>query len=427
MLLGLRSMVSKVAMLAGLACMAACGEDPALGAGGEGDESGTTGAEGSTGEPASIDAQIEAFIAMRCERADACDCAGLVGSDDCVEADTATWEARIAAGEARELTRDDACITANLATLETAACLWPSAVLEGGEHLCTQYCAVYHGDRGMGESCEAYDSLVSDCDRGLLCDGGACVDPCARLTGLALGQTCGAETSGPFEDCASGGYCDFDTHACAALAQAGESCSDQSCADGLFCDWDSLTCVTGGDVGDSCAGTGYCREDLYCDYSDAVPTCRARGLAGQSCSTVPCAADLVCDGSVCGEPPPVGQACLSGTCEEGAQCDWEVNVCRALPTVGDPCPFGACANGSWCDTATVPEGVCSSLVIEGEACTGHAQCESGYCPRGYCEARPAEGEDCSVLFICARGLVCDGAMCQPTSYRGPAACVYPGW
>lgn len=411
-----------------LAGGAGCGEDPALGGGpGEGTES-SGGESGSTGAPESIDAQIEAFIAMRCDRASACDCAGTVGSDDCMEADTAAWEARIAAAEARGLTRDDACVAANLATLETAACRWPSAVLQDGAHLCTQYCAVYHGTAAEGAPCEAYDALVSDCAQGLLCDAGTCVDPCSRLTGLPLGQLCGAEISGPFEDCATGGYCDWQALSCIAYAQQGESCDGRTCDSELFCDWNTNTCIAAGGVGDGCGKSGYCQEDLFCDYNSAAPTCRARAVAGQSCNSVPCAGDLVCgEGSVCAEAPPAGQPCLSGRCEEGALCDWNANLCISPPVVGAACPFGECESGAWCDTAMVPEGVCSSLVSNGEACTGHGQCESGYCPRGFCEARPGDGEDCSALFICARGLVCNGATCQPTSARGPAACVYPAW
>lgn len=426
MLLGLRG-VGRWIAIAWVLGASACGGDEALGAGGEGDDDTSSGDDEGTGDPAGIDAQIEAFVATRCEQASACDCAGTFGSDDCVEAGTAVWEARIAAAGDRELTRDEACLAANLATLETAGCRWPSAVLAGGAHLCSEFCAVWHGDKAMGEACEAYDPLVSDCAQGLLCDAGTCVDPCTRLTGLPLGDTCSAEQSGEFEDCATGSWCDYDTRACVPFAQESESCTGNACAESLFCDWQSNTCKSAGAAGDPCADS-YCQDDLYCDWSATNPTCRARGLAGQSCASVPCADGFVCgDASVCVEPPPAGQPCASGACAEGALCDWEVNACVALPVVGQPCPYGECGSGAWCDASVAPDTVCASLVANGEACTGHSQCESGYCPRGFCEARPSEGEDCSVLFICERGLVCNGSTCQPTSFRGPAACVYPGW
>ena len=89
--------------------------------------------------------------------------------------------------------------------------------------------------------------------------------------------------------------------------------------------------------------------------------------------------------------------------------------------------FGVCADGLWCDTGTDPVGICSIVNANGEACTGHTQCESGNCPRGFCEARPGLGEDCENVGICEKGLVCNGLTCQPTDYRGPAACVYDGW
>lgn len=406
--------------------IAGCGGDEALGAG-AGDDEGSSSDGATTGEPLTVDAAIEAFVATRCERAAACDCAGVVGTEACVEADTAAWEARVAAGEERGLTRDAACMNDNLAALEDAACRWPSVALVDGQHLCSTFCALYFGERQAGEACEAYDALVSDCAQGLLCDAGVCADPCGVLTGLPIGQTCGTEMVGAYEECTEGSFCDWTSSACRATASLGDDCSNVACDDTLWCNWETNRCATVAGLGESCATDGRCQDDLYCDYASGTPTCQTLRLEGESCASVPCAEGLSCNGVVCLAPAPAGQPCAGGLCAEGALCNWDVDVCEGAPGIGAACLFGECGSEAFCDTSTDPNGICAAIQADGQACTGHAQCDSGYCPRGYCEARPAEGEDCSVLQICARGLVCNGTTCQPTSYRGPAACVYPGW
>lgn len=407
--------------------MSACGDDVDIGGSGGEQTDGSSGGETDTeGEPNELDPRITNFVASRCDQMSTCDCTESSDVDACVDESEAVWKSRMIAGQERGLTLDEACLDDNLVALETAECRWPSTVY-AGEHLCDRYCSVFYGSKAAGQPCEAYDSVVSDCAPGLMCNNGACIDPCVPLTGLSIGSYCRSDMGGDFDDCTEGAFCDWETSTCQPYATLGQACDFEQCGPNLWCNWETQVCQQAASEGSSCEFTE-CVQGLQCRWApDGARRCVAPALVGESCQDVNCAEGLACDGFTCINPPGPGLACAQGMCSDDAVCDWDINMCRARPTLGASCLFGVCADGLWCDTSTDPVGICSGVSENGLACTGHAQCESAYCPRGFCEARPGLDEDCENVFICEKGLVCNGLTCQPTDYRGPAACVYDGW
>ncbi len=421
------SCMRTLALAAVASSVAGCGDDVDLGGSGGGDTAGTGGDTDTEGEPQGLDDRVVDFVATRCAQMAECDCAGAGNVDACVTESEAVWTSRMLVGEQRGLTLDEACLEDNLVALETAECRWPSTVY-AGEHLCDRYCSVFFGEAQLGAACEAYDSVVSDCAPGLMCSNGTCVDPCTPLTGLSVGSYCRTEFGADFDDCTEGSFCDWQTQTCQPLAQLGQPCDFEQCAPGLWCDWNSATCRTAAAEGAPCDSSNQCADGLWCNWADdGAQRCRAPAKLGEQCQDIGCEEGLACDGFTCVNPPPAGLACVQGQCDDSAVCDWDTNTCRARPTQGASCLFGVCADELWCDTGTDPLGVCVTVNANGEACTGHTQCGSGFCPRGFCEARPGLDEDCENVGICERGLVCNGLTCQPTDYRGPAACVYDGW
>ncbi len=374
-------------------------------------------------DPARRDA--ERLMARLCESAERCMCADDLADGGCEEHRLRVWDERIEQGRRRNLTYDRECFETQVELAGEYGC-WGAGSFD--QHLCESFCAVFHGSRREGESCDGFDEVVSNCAQGLLCDEGTCVSPCARLTGLAAGQTCVSEEGETIEDCAVGLQCDYSTRTCIALPEVGQPCSG-SCAFGAFCDWQAGVCAPLRGEGESCA-SAECAPDLYCRYSwdgeNETSICVRYALEGELCDyDGRCASGLACGADQrCHAPGDEGDSCSTG-CRDGLYCDFEVDQCKAPPdTVGEPCPFGTCGAGLWCDATTV---VCQEKLPNGERCSGHAQCESSYCPAAFCLDRPALGGDCSGAGVCQFGLVCDGSKCIPAAEAGPAACSYQGW
>lgn len=369
--------------------------------------------------------ELRALARKQCEHAESCRCAGTGRDADCLEERRALWDARV--DEARDLglRYDAACVEAIAARLEEYGCASAAA---GPEHLCASYCAVFHGDRELGTSCQRHDDTVSDCAQGLVCREGSCVEPCPALTGRTEGQRCMSEEGVAIEDCAHDLHCSWQSGLCEAPAQAGESCASRDCATDLWCDYTTSFCRASLGEGEPCE-TGRCDQGLFCDWNSGPGECRPSSRAGESCSERTCADGLWCDydAMICREPGQEGASCSYGPCASGFVCDFSTEKCVMPPGEGQPCLNGACHPGTWCDVDAMPEPQCMARKQTGEPCSGHAQCESVYCPTGFCRDRPGEGEDCSVLPICENGLVCDTGVCVPAVVEGPAVCAFPGW
>lgn len=383
-----------------------------------------------TAEPDRIgpgEAELRVLVDEHCQSVSACACAGEVVEDGCTETLVDRWEARRAEAQRLGLRYDAECFDALHAQVQDYDCYWPG----GPSPLCGSFCAAFHGDREPGESCEGLDHQASTCAQGLVCDQGACVEPCPVLGGRGQGETCFGETQGVFDDCAQGLGCSPLTFTCQPLAGPGQSCFDIECQPGLYCRWDQsdARCQAGATEGQPCDFES-CAEGLYCEWQpNDQQICRAYAAAGESCAQRPCVDALWCDDrDVCVTAPREGDPCLWGSlCAQGYVCDPDFGACVTPPDAGAPCLQGDCNTGAWCDTREVPEGICAEALPDGEMCSGHRQCVSGFCPNGFCWAKPREGESCEGAGVCAAGLVCNGLSCEATTSRAPAACSYPGW
>ena len=382
--------------------------------------------QGERGGPAPE--ELVDLIATHCNSVEACGCEGELSAATCTEDLTDRWNLRVRGGEERKLQYDAECFDRLTADVERYGC----AISGGQSPLCSQFCALYHGDQQLGSSCEAVDTLVSDCAQGLLCSEGTCVDPCTVLGGRLRDEPCLTDNgNGIYDDCAAGLVCDWGLGTCQPLGEEGEPCrsGNISCASGLTCNWESGLCVTAPGEGERCDNLD-CADGFDCDWQDGVRFCVAEAGEGEDCSNTRCGDDLFCnDFNRCQFAPGADEQCLWGNiCAFGLACDFDSNRCVTLPVAGEQCLFNQCAAGSFCLTnADDPEGTCTEPAANGEMCMGHSQCVSGYCPNGFCWPRSGAGDSCTNGELCAAGLVCNGQTCEGSLTRAPAACNYPGW
>ncbi len=380
--------------------------------------------------PGPTSGELESMIALHCESVDTCGCGAEIQSEGCERDLKTRWSARSNNGQRLQLTYDAECFASLQSKIEEYQCYWPG----GSTPLCQDFCAVYHGDKPLGAACDATDEHVSDCAQGLLCDQAVCTDPCAALTGRQLGERCGDNEGETYDDCAVGMTCDWEIGRCIALPGLGDFCDNTGCGAGLTCHWSSGVCVLTAAEGEDCEDVE-CGDGLYCDWREGPnergeQICTPYAAQGQACGNTQCGPDLFCfETEICNPAPGPGQQCLWGSqCDDQSTCDFDSNRCVVLPEAGSACASGRCAMGSWCQTSPEdPDGTCSLPVTNGEMCSGHTQCQSGYCPNGFCFARPGDGDDCTQVGVCAPRLVCNGATCEPTYTRAPAACTYRGW
>ncbi len=399
-------------------------------------------------DPAAKD--VDRLLTTQCEQMNTCRCAGQEDASAC-EVRNDTWNGRIEYGRARGLIYDPACLSEIEARVQTHGC---SDATTADGHLCTQFCAVFHGSIELGEDCEGHDAVTSNCAQGTTCLEGTCVHPCDALGGLPDGALCRDDNGNQFDDCAENLRCDFTSNRCSPLPKAGEACpsgdcvrdawcnyqsgrcdalpgigeacGDTNCDSQSWCDWEANVCRRRAVEGESCQQS-QCADELRCDYQSNV--CRRRAEEGESCEGVGCVEGLYCGVSgICQPPAAIGESCDGRPCGEG-WCDWNLSGrCAPLPDgEGQPCPGGECGGRLWCDTANDPAGECRLRAPFGDPCTGHRQCETGFCPAGYCDELPQDGQACDTAGACGNGLVCDGDVCVTALGRGSAVCSFAGW
>jgi hypothetical protein len=162
-------------------------------------------------------------------------------------------------------------------------------------------CPVLKGVLGVGGNCYR-TSLGDDCQAGLLCLSGTCVE--APPLPAQIGQPCG------YDDlpCESGSYCDwsmpdYNIRICQPLQQAGDACTDEQylcgpASNDLICEAGICTLTPG--EGESCQEWNLCAPGLYCDGGQDF-TCQPRQELGEGCG-----GDAVC---------PVDASCITNICE----------------------------------------------------------------------------------------------------------------
>jgi len=208
---------------------------------------------------------------------------------DAVIAEGGTWDSECAGDLAKAL-RDWDCLGQTMA-MNTSSF---SPVL----------CPVLKGSRGIGSDCWR-TSLGDDCQSGLTCVSGTCVEtPPLPLT---VGQQCGYSNDLP---CEAGTYCEWDPsyeyRYCTPTPQAGDSCSDDgySCgppSNDLICDVG--TCIAAPGEGESCMMWNICSPGLYCDGGKDF-TCQPRQDLGEGCGgDAVCPVDASCVANICTADP----------------------------------------------------------------------------------------------------------------------------
>jgi hypothetical protein len=298
--------------------------------------------------------------------------AGLGGELDALRANAATLG----------LTYQPGCVNTQAALVTRLGCAsTPSDLLEFCE---AQNCAIYAGQKQLGEACNGMGFGADECAPGLKCGPfSMCIEP----TCLAW-RAPGAE---------------------------GELCNDgtygRACADGLVCDRGVTDCCRPPyEEGEACGGAYVCAEGLSCfdptqeDPSDATcvrpvaegePCFNGRGCAeGLTCRTV---ADQFL--GVCASPLSEGDACLAALDCASENCLG--GVCVARPVEGEPCSW-SCADDTVCNFSAQPP-VCAKEGVEGGPCRG---------PERTCEA----GLRCNNQLLCVQavpdGEPCDNALQQ---------------
>ncbi len=383
--------------------------------------------------PDPAQADIERLVPLLCEQAQSCFCAADLAQSDCETARSKVWDDRIAEGRKRGLAYDPACVEAITERVDGYGCQVADGTDTSG-HLCESFCAVFFGDKALGEECEGFDAVVGDCEQGLTCSAGRCVPACETLTGLAEGQECRTELGEPIDGCALGLICDGASRRCIVAPTLGEMCPGNVCSGDAVCNYQTQRCEARAAEGESCEQTE-CSAGLYCEYEYDEQTgtesarCRANAQAGESCDGRRCDTGLGCsEALVCRAPADEGEDCRSIGCKGSLICSFELEKCIEPPDgEGQPCPEGTCAGALWCDQSNDPMGECLPRAELGQACAGHTQCLSAYCPAGFCELRPGEGEDCEGAGLCQGGLGCREGVCVPTVTDNSAVCTYAGW
>jgi len=214
---------------------------------------------------------------------------------------------------------------------------------------------VFVGNVAVGGACTQSDECV---------DGGYCNDtltcPGMCEAGLSAGTAC-ADASGV---CQSGLTC-LAEGVCGARRPNGEPCEDNSECRSYYCDDESGRCANPPESfskaeGEACDVSADCGEDLYCDTTQAVPSCTPAAKLGE-----PCVRDNI-----------------------EKSCVWEAY-----------CSLEAGADA----------GVCLERVALGAVCSNSNQCEVGVCDDGVCVKRSGLGEPCVTDERCLD--VCDGGVC----------------
>jgi len=258
---------------------------------------------------------------------------------------------------------DDAGCSGTLAR-EASYCDGSGQCAPGVETQCPGEC-----DEELGLCADAMCQLDSQCDDGMICRSGICVDVGEP------GDACGADNECGTGFCVDGVCCDNACGAqCAACNVPGSEGVCSPTPQGETPRGGRQAC--GGTLGGSCSGT--------CD-----------GTTTESCSyPVDSCRDPACDAN---------QATLAAFCDGAGNC----------PSV----QLQACDPVACHATAPACDGTCAT---DEDACAN-----SEYCSGGICLEKIADGIECAADSQCASGNCVDGVCCNTTCTDRCAACNNP--
>lgn len=192
-----------------------------------------------------------------CAHADECTC----GSDyDECRSDLISLYADIQrTAEMADLKLDPDCVQTNL-DLFTADCSEAPPQVACDEAQCNYW----YGTVKKGEACEQVTAYASECEQGLDCVAGKCIDWCSDEPETAgQGETCSVDGD-RIALCDAGLACDdLDTGTCLPRPAIGEQCVSFSCESGAYCDFDSNVCMAQVGEGESCSTAVEC-DTLSC-------------------------------------------------------------------------------------------------------------------------------------------------------------------
>ena len=325
----------------------------------------------------------------------------------------------------------------------------PVAVCEGNvvvETLGPGICSDLNGEA----QCE-FQFQRTPCAEGLMCEGGACIEPWCQQTGCPDGQVCNAETrqcedapaACPAEGCPEGQICDQAAGEC---VDAPNNCQVSGCPAGQRCDEDTGEClVPPGCQQTGCAAAQLCNQDTgECEDAPAgsceVPvvldgfvsvngrtqgvgrindaSCGAGGSGPEMVYSFSVAEDIgVCvhtAGSAFDTVVSVRTECADVASEVGCNDDDElvgggtqsaVTIAAEADVVYSIIVDGrGGANGDY--SLSILPGACESLGLAGQPCENADGCADGNtCYRAVCVA------ECEVDEDCTPGLGCYDEMC----------------
>jgi hypothetical protein len=150
-------------------------------------------------------------------------------------------------------------------------------------------------------------SLGMDPQRGRL--GDICYIMCDDPISVDCYTTVGSTDAGPPMRCyrSDGLYCDDATRRCARLAALGASCDFPTECQSGFCS--SGKCATSGSNDVLCFGDAVCRPELVCDGTRCVQPAPLGASCSLPCQSGACFADSTSNSGKCGPSPLVAAFC----------------------------------------------------------------------------------------------------------------------
>ena len=252
---------------------------------------------------------------------------------------------------------------------------------------------------GADARCENGDRVGNSLCRGINgCEGGAIQDcglyACVEAEEVGVpAPFCNTDCSED-TDCATDAWCYGPESVCTNLAHVGDPCTNaaqcasHACVDGICCatacEDECYSCNVDytGEANGECAVVEV-DKDPGNDCADAgAPSC---GLTGQCDGGGTCKFydnGTVCSAAICSDGDAQGNStCIAQNCTAPTPVDCQLYACENS-TCNDSCVDDGDCNAA--AGARCYGGVCTDLLLDGEACTQGPQCASTNCVDGVC-------------------------------------------